>query len=115
MDMDAALQTEQLEAALTNLYDPCFVFGERKKGVLSKVSMCRLSTNLCIVHFIFSSLCFTLLFYVLGVVFKIVQLIIELLVAGNPPSFITTAIVDFFQNIATYIVIKELPSILFIR
>ena len=46
---------------------------------------------------------------------KIVQLILELLVAGTPPSSITAGIVDFFQNIATYMVIKELPSIWFIR
>ena len=37
---------------------------------------------------------------------KIVQLILELLVAGTPLSSITAAIVDFVQNIATYIVIK---------
>ena len=44
-----------------------------------------------------------------------VQLILELLVAGTPTSSITAAIVDFVQNIATYIVIKELPSIWFIH
>ena len=32
--------------------------------------MCRLLTNVCMLHFIFSSLCFTSLFYVSGVVFK---------------------------------------------
>ena len=31
MDMDAALQTEQLEAALANLSDPYFLFGKVKK------------------------------------------------------------------------------------
>ena len=70
MKMDAALQTEQLEAALANLSDPYFVFEKEKKGVCSKLSMCRLSTNVCTLHFIISSLCFTLLFYVSGVVFK---------------------------------------------
>ena len=70
MDMDAALQTEQLEAALANLSDPSFVFEKEKIGVCSKMSMCRLSTNVCMLNFIFSSLCFTLLFYVSGVIFK---------------------------------------------
>ena len=46
---------------------------------------------------------------------KIVQLILELLVDITPTSYITAAIVAFVQNIATYIVIKELPSIWFIR
>ena len=46
---------------------------------------------------------------------KIVQLILGLIVAGTPLSSITAAIVDFFQNIATYIFIKELPSIWLIR
>ena len=42
---------------------------------------------------------------------KIVQLILELLVSGNLPSSISAAIVTFVQNIATDIVIKELPPI----
>ena len=70
MDTDTVLQTEQLEAALANLSDPYFLLGRVKKGVRSKVSMCRLSTNFCMLHFIFLSLCFTLLFYVSVVVFK---------------------------------------------
>ena len=61
---------KQLEAALANLSDPYFLFGKVKKGVRSKVSMCWLSKNVCMLHFIFSSLCFNLLFYVSGVVFK---------------------------------------------
>ena len=47
--------------------------------------------------------------------FKIVQFILELFVSGTPPSSIIAAIVNFDQNTATYIVIKELPSIWFIR
>ena len=31
MDMDTALQTEQLEAAIANLPDPYFLFGKVKK------------------------------------------------------------------------------------
>ena len=68
MDMGVALQIEQLDAALANLSDPYFVFEKNKKGVRSKVSMYILSTNVCVLHFIFSSLCFTLLFHVSGVV-----------------------------------------------
>ena len=70
IDMDAALQTEQFEAALANLSYPSFGFENEKKGVRSKASICRLSKNVCMLHFIFSSLCFTLLFYVSGVIFK---------------------------------------------
>ena len=114
MDMDAGLQTEQFDAALAHLSDPSFVFEKVNKGFRSKVSMCRLSKKNCMLHFIFSSLCFTLLFYVSGVVLKRVQIIPELLVAGNPPSSITAAIVSFVQNITTYVVIKELPSIFLI-
>ena len=46
---------------------------------------------------------------------EIVQLILELLVAGTLPSSINSAIFAFVQNIATYIVIKEIPLIWFIR
>ena len=46
---------------------------------------------------------------------NIVQLILELLVAGNYLSSITAYIVPFVQNIATDILIKELPSIWLIR
>ena len=46
---------------------------------------------------------------------KIVQLILELLVAGTPLSYITADIFAFFQNITTHVVIKELPSIWFIH
>ena len=69
INIDAALHTEQLEAALDNLSYPSFVFEKEKKGVRSKVSMCILSENICMLHFILSSLCFTLLFYVSGVLF----------------------------------------------
>ena len=62
-------------------------------------------------HHYFSSYYFTFQVWYL----KIVQLILGLIVAGTPLSSITAAIVDFFQNIATYIFIKELPSIWFIR
>ena len=69
IEMDAALQIEQLEDTLANLSDPYFVFEKETKIVCYKVSMCRLSTNVCMLHFLFSSLFFTLLFYVSGVVF----------------------------------------------
>ena len=42
---------------------------------------------------------------------NIVQLILQLLVAGTHPSSITAAIVAFVQNISTDILIKELPPI----
>ena len=91
-----------------------FCVWEREQLVRYKLIICRLSTNVYMLYFIFSSLCFTLLFYISGVVLKRVQIIPELLVAGNPPSSITAAIVSLVQNITTYVVIKELPSIFLI-
>ena len=114
MDMDAALQTEQLETALANLSYPFFCL-INKKGVRSNVIMCRLLTIFSC-WILYSHRYVSLYYFTFQVWYlKIVQLILEMLVAGTPPSSITAAIIAFVQNGAIDIVIKELPSIWFIR
>ena len=114
MEMDTELQTEQLEAALANLSDPSFVLWKKKEFVIRWVCVdSRKMLACCILysnHYV-SLYYFTFQVYSL----KIFQLMLELLVDSTPPSYITAAIVDFVQKIATYIVIKELPSIWFIH
>ena len=91
MDMDVALQTEQLEAALANLSDPYFCLGIRRVCVDSR------QTFVC---FILYSRHYVSLYYFTFQVWSlnIVQLIFELLVAGTHPSSITAAIVAFVQT-----------------
>ena len=86
MEMDSALDQQKLEEALDELSKPDFVFEQVKCGNRSK----RWSL-------------------------RIVQLILEELVAGVPPASMAAAITAFVKNIAPNIIIKKLPSVWFVR
>ena len=88
LEMDQALSDDRLEKAVEEASTPEFVFEMERYGIRSK----RWSL-------------------------RIIQLILELLVAGTPPSSINASIVAFVKNLAPHVKVKinHLPSIWFIR
>ena len=88
LEFDFALKSQELDSALESASKPDFIFGMEKVGIRAR----RLSL-------------------------RIVQLILELLVAGTPPASINRSILAFVGNMASHIKVhvKVLPSIWFIR
>ena len=88
IEMDASLTQQKLDKALLELSQPVFVFAKEKSGKRSTAWS-----------------------------LKIVQLILEQLVAGVAPVSMGLSIVSFVRNICPNIkiAIKQLPSVWFIR